>query len=160
MSGVSFISSLVPQLIQVSDPGGVYLCTLLPQCLATRCSQKSCVELLLRGWCYPETLRLTWRAGSRSLPRRSFRETELTALPPPPRCIPTRSPEGVCFTFTRRRVVGARALRTPSAQVRGPRGLLRRCLVDEPPRPGTCAAPDPPGPPSFPVIVIGDFSVT
>ena len=126
---------------------------------------RNLASLLLWGWCYPETLRLTWRAGSRSLLRRSFRETELTALPPSPCCVPAPEPRGTLFYFhppTRchRRVVGARALKTPSAQVRGPRGLLRRCLADEPPRPGTCGAPDPPGPPSFPVIVIGDFSVT
>lgn len=56
----------------------------------------------------------------------------------------------------RRRVVGARAVGTPRAQVRGPRALPAEA---EPPT-GTCGARGPRGRLPSEWLVIGDFSVT
>lgn len=61
---ISFLSSLVPEVIQVRDPGGVYLCTFLHNALQVGAPVKLALSYCYRAGVIPENRRLTSRTGS------------------------------------------------------------------------------------------------
>ena len=99
---ISFISSLVHKIIRVRDPGEVFTCVYFSHNALQICARVNLASsYYYRAGVILENLRLTSRAGSRSLLRRFFLDAELTRSPPSPRCGPAPCPEGRYFTFPR-----------------------------------------------------------